>query len=115
MEDNLRNDIVVFLFKESGRSRKGIPRLNDCRTTLNFDEIASLMKAGAGGTCSSVAKILGISTQGFNNQINRKAISGNSIIDFHLIRPESRLIGWLAHGMASVPNILTARRQSMLN
>jgi hypothetical protein len=84
MNENLRNEIVLFLFKETGRSSKSIPRLNGCRTSLNYEEIAGRMKAGAGGTCSSVAKILGISAQGFNNQIIRKSISGNSIIDFHL-------------------------------
>jgi hypothetical protein len=84
MDENLRNEIVLFLFKETGRSSKAIPRLNGCRTSLNFEEIAGRMKAGAGGTYSSVAKVLGISTQGFSNQIIRKSISGNSIIDFHL-------------------------------
>jgi hypothetical protein len=84
MDENLRNEIVLFLFKETGRSSKSIPRLNGCRTSLNFEEIAARMKAGAGGTYSSVAKVLGISTQGFSNQIIRKSISGNSIIDFHL-------------------------------
>jgi hypothetical protein len=84
MEKNLRNELLKFLFLNTGNKTAGIPRLKDCQSTLNCDEIFARMKTAAGGTGVSVAKILGISAQGFNNQLNRKAISGNSIIDFHL-------------------------------
>ena len=83
MDENLRNDIVDFMFAESGKKPKGIPRLKNCQTALNVAEVVARMKAGAGGTCSSVATILGISAQAFNNQVSRKAISGNSLIDYH--------------------------------
>jgi hypothetical protein len=84
MNENLRNDIVKFLFKNTGRKTTGIPVLKNCPMSLNSDEIVSRMKTVAGGTCSGIAKVLGISSQGFNNQINRRALSGNSIIEFHL-------------------------------
>ncbi len=83
MDETLRNDIVDYLFAESGRNQKGIPRLKISQSALNVGEVVARMKAGANGTCSSVAKILCISAQGFNNQVSRKAISGNSIIDYH--------------------------------
>jgi hypothetical protein len=84
MDENIRTDLLRHFFKISGRKTTRIPRLKDCQNKLNCDEIYARMKAAAGGTGVSVARLLGISPQGFNNQITRRAISGNSIIDFHL-------------------------------
>lgn len=84
MDESLKNDLLRHLFKSTGRKNRGIPMLTDCKHQLNSVEISERMKQVAGGTGVSVAKLLGISPQGFNNQIIRKAISGNSIIDFHL-------------------------------
>lgn len=84
MDESLRTELLRYFFKISGRKTTRIPRLKDCQNKLNCDEIYARMKAAAGGTGVSVARLLGISPQGFNNQITRGAISGNSIIDFHL-------------------------------
>ena len=84
MDEHLRTDLLRHFFKTSARRTTMIPRLKDCQSQLNCDEIYARMKAAAGGTGVSVARLLGISPQGFNNQITRRAISGNSIIDFHL-------------------------------
>jgi hypothetical protein len=84
MDENLKNELMTFLVLNSGNKTTGIPRLKDCQSSLNSDAIYARLKTAAGGTGVSVAKVLGITSQGFNNQFTRKAISGNSIIDFHL-------------------------------
>ena len=84
MEKDLRIELLRHLLLNTGIKTIGIPRLKDCPSTLNSDEIFARMKTAAGGTGVSVAKILGISKQGVNNQLYRKSISGNSIIEFHL-------------------------------
>ncbi|NTW87943.1 MAG: bacteriophage CI repressor [Desulfobulbaceae bacterium] len=84
MDENLRTDILKYLFKVYDGKAIRIPQLKDCPSKLNCDEIYSRMKTVAGGTAANVAQLLGISQQGFSNQKLRKSISGNSIIDFHL-------------------------------
>ena len=93
MDENLKNDLLRCLFRSSERKIKGIPMLMDHIRVFNSDETSERMKHVAGGTGVGVAKLLNITPQGFNNQIIRKSISGNSIIDFHMKTGVS--IDWL--------------------
>ena len=93
MDENLRNDLLRHLFKSTGRKNSGIPILKDRKHKLDSDGICERMKSVAGGTGVSVARLLDISPQAFNNQKKRKIISGNSIIDFHLKTGAS--VDWL--------------------
>lgn len=93
MNEDLRTDLVRFLFNKSGRIVKGIPRLADCPRSLNYGEIYERMTAVAGGTGASVARLLGISPQAYNNQRARGIISSKSIIEFH--RKTGVSLDWL--------------------
>lgn len=87
MDSELRNNLIWFMFNEvangSERNTTGIPKLKNSLTTIDCDEAFRRMKTAAGGTGVEVAKILGISAQGFSNQMNRKKLSGDSLLDFH--------------------------------
>ncbi|MDD2943910.1 MAG: hypothetical protein PHC51_13200 [bacterium] len=85
MDENLKNDLLRYLFKKAGRRESnGVLRLNYCPKKLDYDEIYERMKAVGGGTGVSVAKLLGITTQGMNNQVARGKINGNTLINFCL-------------------------------
>lgn len=83
-DEKLRNDLLMHIFRSSGRKTTAIPTLSTCPTVLNNAEIYNRMKSVAGGTSVSVARILDISPQAYNNQWRRKNIAAKSIIDFHL-------------------------------
>lgn len=93
MRDELRTDLIRFLFNKSGRSIKGIPRLADCPRSLNHALIYERMTSAVGGTGASVARLLGISPQAYNNQKARGTISSKSIIEFH--RKTGVSLDWL--------------------
>ena len=88
MDSELRSNLICFMFNEvangSERNTNGIPKLKNSLTSIDCDEAFRRMKTAAGGTGVEVAKILGISAQGFNNQMNRKKLSGDSLLDFHV-------------------------------
>lgn len=84
MDNEIRLEIIRHIANAAGGSTGAVPQLKDCPRKLDFDGIYSRMTAVAGGTGANVARLLGISSQGFNNQKVRRRISGNSIIDFHL-------------------------------
>ena len=98
MDHELRNTLLNIVASEftdkSERRTLGIPKLKNCPTRLDCDAVFDRMKSVAGGTGVGVAKILGISSQGVNNQISRKTLSGNSLLNFHLKTGIS--LDWLA-------------------
>lgn len=105
MNEKLRNDLLRHLFNYQCVKSKEIPIIKDRISKLNSDEIYARMKASAGGTGVSVARLLGITPQGFNNQKMRKTISGNSIIDFHIKTGVS--VDWLiGSGSGSITGYL---------
>jgi hypothetical protein len=57
MEINLRNELLKYLFLNTGKKTTGIPRLKDCQSTLNCDEIFARMKTAAGGTGVSNSQV----------------------------------------------------------
>ena len=84
MDEKLRNDILRYLFKGTTRETNGIMRLNYCPNKPNYNEIYGRMKEVAGGTGVSIARVLGISSQGLNNQLMRGKINGKTLINFSL-------------------------------
>ena len=98
MSIELRNALLSLIVNETTvngeRKTPGIPRLKNCPVRLDCDEAFSRMKTLAGGTGVGVAKLLGISPQAVNNQIHRKALSGNSLLELHYKTGAS--LDWLA-------------------
>lgn len=85
MDESLRNDLLRHIFKKAGRRESnGVLRLNYCPKKLDYDEIYERMKAVGGGTGVSISKLLGITTQGMNNQVARGKINGKTLINFCL-------------------------------
>lgn len=84
IDEKLRHDLLMHLFRSHGPRTTAIPILRTCPTVLNNAEIYNRMKSVAGGTSVSVARLLDISPQAYNNQWRRKNISAKSIIEFHL-------------------------------
>ena len=98
MNIELRNALLSLIVNENTingeRKTPSIPRLKNCPARLDCDTAFSRMKTLAGGTGVGVAKLLGISPQGFHNQINRRALSGNSLLELHYKTGAS--LDWLA-------------------
>lgn len=93
MDDDLRHDIIRFIFKDAARRTTAIPQLKDWSSELDSEGIYARMAAVAGGKGSDVAELLGVTRQAINNQRARRTISGNTIIEFHLLTGVS--LDWL--------------------
>lgn len=83
MDNDLKNDILRYIFKDAVRRTNAIPQLKDWPSKLDYEAIYSRMTSIVGGTGADVARLLGVSSQAINNQRLRKSISGKTIIDFH--------------------------------
>ena len=98
MNIELRNALLSLIVNDNTikdeRRTPSIPRLKNCPARLDCDDAFSRMKTLAGGTGVGVAKLLGISPQGFNNQIHRRALSANSLLELHYKTGVS--LDWLA-------------------
>ncbi len=84
MKADLKNELVKGLFLDSRRESNGIVHLTYCPNKLNYEEIYERMKLVGGGTGASIAKILGITPQGVNNQTAKGIISGNTLLKFSI-------------------------------
>lgn len=91
---NLLNIVANKFTDKSEKRTAGIPKLKNCPTRIDCNEVFNRMKSVAGGTGVGVARILGISSQGVNNQISRNTLSGNSLLNFHFRTGIS--LDWLA-------------------
>ena len=93
MDDDLRKELLTYLFTSDEPTTMVLPQLKILNRTLDHEAIYNRMISFAGGTGAGLARMLGVSNQAINNQRLRKRISGNTMLDFHLMTGIS--LDWL--------------------